>query len=229
MELRKLTETETETISSPYLSEEVVLKKRTPFHAQWEIFKIRAWRFLTHHPACSEYKNHYFSIGPLNLCIGCFSIYSAILSYLVLFLTVPSVFRFNPYVMSILPDYYEHLISETLDLYDKRGVSPKIRLIRLIHENKKVIYLEEFILENSIFKSYGVILVQQNPGTEEIHNLSYYRKILRNILDRKKNLRDVIKIINPYFEDVRWGAILDEELNQIAEVLDNNDDFEMEV
>jgi len=133
------------------------------------------------------------------------------------------------YVMSILPDYYEHLINETLDLYDKRGVSPKIRLIRLSHENKKVIYLEEFILENSIFKSYGVILVQQNPGTEEIHNLSYYRKILRNILDRKKNLRDVIKTINPYFEDVRWGAIIDGELNQIAEVLDGNDDFEREV
>jgi len=133
------------------------------------------------------------------------------------------------YVMSILPDYYEHLINETLDLYDKRGVSPKIRLIRLSHENKKVIYLEEFILENSIFKSYGVILVQQNPGTEEIHNLSYYRKILRNILDRKKNLRDVIKTINPYFEDVRWGAIIDGELNQIAEVLNGNDDFEREV
>lgn len=103
MELGNLTETETDTISSPYLSEEVNLKKRTPFHAQWEIFKIRSWRFLTHHPSCSEYKNHYFSFGPLNLCIGCFSIYSAILSYLILFLTIPSVFRFNPYVMSILP------------------------------------------------------------------------------------------------------------------------------
>jgi len=103
MVLEKLTETETETISSPYLTEEINLKKRTPFHAQWEIFKIRSWRSLAHHPTCSEYKDHYFSIGPLNLCIGCFSIYLAILSYLVLFLTVPSVFRFNPFVISILP------------------------------------------------------------------------------------------------------------------------------
>ena len=133
------------------------------------------------------------------------------------------------YVMSILPDYYEHLISETLDLYNKRGVYPKIRLIKLRNETKKVLYLEESILENSIFKSYGVILVQQSQCTEEIHNLSHYRKILRIILDRKKNLRDVIKTINPNFEDVRWGAILDDELNQIAEILDNNDDFEIEV
>jgi hypothetical protein len=131
--------------------------------------------------------------------------------------------------MAILPDYYEHLISDTLDLYNKRGVSPKIRLIKLSYENKKVLYLEEFILENSIFKSYGVILVQLSQSTEEIYNISYYRKNLRTILDRKKNLRDVIKSINPKFEDVRWGAILDEELNQIAEILDNNDDFEMEV
>jgi hypothetical protein len=121
------------------------------------------------------------------------------------------------------------LIGETLGLYNKRGVSPKIRVIKLSYEGKKVVYLEEFSLENGIFRSYGVILVQQTQNIEEIHNLSYYRKVLRNILDRKKNLRDVIKIINPYFEDVRWGAILDEELNQIAEVLDNNDDFEMEV
>jgi len=98
-----LTETESEPIMSPYLSEEVNLKKRTPFHAQWEIFKIRSWRFLAHHPTCSEYKNHYFSFGPIHVCIGCFSIYSAILSYLILFLTIPNVFRYNPWVMSILP------------------------------------------------------------------------------------------------------------------------------
>ncbi|NHJ31872.1 MAG: hypothetical protein FK732_03325 [Asgard group archaeon] len=98
-----MTEIETEEIISPYLTEEVNLKKRTPFHAQWEIFKIKSWRFLTHHPTCSRYKNHYFSFGPIHVCIGCFSIYSAILTYLVLFLTVPSVFRYNIYVLSILP------------------------------------------------------------------------------------------------------------------------------
>jgi hypothetical protein len=133
------------------------------------------------------------------------------------------------YVMSILPDYYEHLIRETLDLYNKRGVYPNIRMIKLSYENKKVLYLEEFILENSIFKNYGVILVQQSQNTEENHSLSYFRKIIRGILDRKKNLREVIKIINSNFVDVRWGAILDEELNQIADILDNTEDFDAEV
>jgi hypothetical protein len=133
------------------------------------------------------------------------------------------------YVLSILPDYYEHLISETLELYNKKGVYPNIRLIKLSNENKKVVYLEEFVIENSITKSYGVVLVQQSENTEENHNLSYYRKILRSILDRKKDLRDVIKSINPHFEDIRWGAILEEELNQIADILDNSDDFEIEV
>jgi hypothetical protein len=133
------------------------------------------------------------------------------------------------YVLSILPDYYEHLISETLKLYDKKGVNPNIRLIKLSNENKKVVYLEEYVIENSITKSYGVVLVQQSENTEQNHNLSYYRKTLRSILERKKNLSDAIKTINPYFEDVRWGAILDKELNQIADILDNSDDFEMEV
>ncbi len=133
------------------------------------------------------------------------------------------------YVMSILPDYYEHLISDTLDLYNKKGVYPNIRLIKLSHENKKVVYFEEFVIENSISKSYGVILVQQSQDTEENHNMSYYRKILRTILDRKKNLRKVIKSINPEFEDVIWGTISNEELNQIADVHDNKDDSELEV
>jgi len=133
------------------------------------------------------------------------------------------------YVMSILPDYYEHLISETLVLYNKKGVSPNISLIKLSNENKKVVYLEENILEHSINKSYGVILVQQKESTEENHNMSYYKKILRSILDSKKNLRDVIKTINPQFENVRWGTISDVELNQIADNLDNKDDFEVEV
>ena len=131
--------------------------------------------------------------------------------------------------MSILPDYYEHLISETLGLYNKKGVYPNIRLINLSYEEKKVVYLEEYILEDGIFKSYGVILIQQSEVSEESQNLSYFRKKLRTILDGKKNLKDTIKSINPRFEDVRWGATIDKELNQIAEILDNKDDIDPEV
>ncbi|MHA2129644.1 MAG: hypothetical protein ACW99L_06700 [Promethearchaeota archaeon] len=133
------------------------------------------------------------------------------------------------YVMSILPDYYEHLISETLGLYNKKGVYPNIRLIKLSYKEKIVIYLEEFILENDIFNSYGVILIQAREDSEENQNLSYFRKKLRTILDGKKKLEDVIKFINSRFEVVRWGANIDEELSQIAEILDNEDNFDTEV
>ena len=92
-----------EDVQSPYMSEDVELAKKTPFHAMWAIFKIRAWKIFGHHPACSRYENHYFKIGSFIFCIGCTSIYSAILLYLILFFSVPSVFRYNIYVISILP------------------------------------------------------------------------------------------------------------------------------
>jgi len=133
------------------------------------------------------------------------------------------------YVMSILPDYYEHLISETLELYNKKGVYPCIRSIKLSYKDKKVVYLEEFTLENDIIKSFGVVLVHQNENTEMNKNLSYFRKKLRLILDRKKDLKETLRLVNPYFKEERWGTILDEDLNRIGEVLDNDSDFEFEV
>jgi len=127
------------------------------------------------------------------------------------------------YVMSILPDYYEHLISETLEVYNKKGVYPNIRMIKLNYKNKKVVYLEEYIIENDISKSYGVILVQQNEKNEENKNLSYYKKNLRLLLDRHKNLKEFLEIMNPNFKYERWGAILNEELDKIGLILDNPD------
>ncbi len=98
-----MTETEIEEIKSPYLTEEVILKKRTPFHAQMAILRLKEWRFLAHHPTCSRYSSHYFTIGKAHFCIGCSMIYSAILIYLILFLSVPSIFRFNAWVIASLP------------------------------------------------------------------------------------------------------------------------------
>ena len=90
-------------IQTPYISEDVELPKKTPFHAMWMIFKIRAWRIFGHHPACSNYKDHYFMVGGIPFCVGCTSIYSALLAYTILFFAIPSIFRYNPYVISILP------------------------------------------------------------------------------------------------------------------------------
>ncbi len=127
------------------------------------------------------------------------------------------------YVMAILPDYYEHLISETLDVYNKKGVYPHIRVIILKYKNKKVVYLEEYRMENDISKSYGVILVQKNEQSEENKNLSYYKKNLRFLLDGHKNLEEFLKNLNPHFTSERWGAILNDELDKIGLILDNPD------
>ncbi len=127
------------------------------------------------------------------------------------------------YVMSILPDYYEHLISETLEVYEKKGISPNIRVIKLRYKDKKVVYLEEYLFENEISKSFGVILVQQNEETEENRKLSYFKKNLRLILDRNKDIKDSLKLINPNFVSERWGTISNEDLDKIGLILDKND------
>lgn len=126
--------------------------------------------------------------------------------------------------MSILPDYYEHLISETLELYNKKGLYPNIRMIKLSYEDRKVVYLEEYIFEEEIFKSYGVILVQsKGTSKEEYKNLSFFKKILRQILDQNKILKDTLKLINPNFTHERWGAISNEELERIGKILDDSE------
>ncbi len=127
------------------------------------------------------------------------------------------------YAMAILPDYYEHLISETLEVYNKKGVYPDIRMIKLNFKNKEVVYLEENIIENDISKSYGVILVQQNEKNEKNKKLSYYKKNLRLLLDRHKELKEFLKVMNPHFKYERWGAISNEELDKIGLILDNPD------
>ncbi len=125
------------------------------------------------------------------------------------------------YVMSILPDYYENLISETLALYNKKGVYPNIREIKLSYRDKKVVYLEEFIFENEVFNSYGVILVQQKEITEANNNLSFFKKTLRLILEKKRSLKYGLDLINPQFKNEGWGAISNEDLEKIGKLLDN--------
>ncbi|MHA1308306.1 MAG: hypothetical protein ACTSSB_12795 [Candidatus Heimdallarchaeota archaeon] len=92
-----------EEIISPFRNDDVSLTKRTPFHAQWEIFKIRSWKNFAHHPTCSRYNEHYFSLGKFNICVGCTSIYLGLILYTILFFTVPTVFRERPYVIASLP------------------------------------------------------------------------------------------------------------------------------
>jgi hypothetical protein len=92
-----------ETIETPYLSDEVHLKKVTPFHAQLQIIKYKAWRIFAHHPVCSKYKDHYFKIGQLYFCIGCTMLYSGIFVFTALFFSLPQVFQNNPWVICSIP------------------------------------------------------------------------------------------------------------------------------
>jgi hypothetical protein len=127
------------------------------------------------------------------------------------------------YVMAILPDYYENRISETLKIFNKTSVYPNIRMIRLSNQEKKVIYLEEYLVENGLKKSYGVILIPENEGLKDCKNLAFYTKHLRLILDKNENKEKmIIKInskINPF--DL-WDTMKEDGLEKIKDELDNN-------
>ncbi len=91
-----------EEIESPYLNDEINLSRTTPFHVFIEVMKVTAWKRFAHHPTCSQYKNHYYSIGKLKLCVGCTSLYSSIILSLIIYMTIPSIFKTIPLILGIL-------------------------------------------------------------------------------------------------------------------------------
>jgi len=125
------------------------------------------------------------------------------------------------YIMAILPDYYEKLIDETLKLYNVTSISPNIRLIKLHSHEKKVIYLEEYVADKNIKKSYGVILIEDPEEFNDSHKISFYRKNLRLILDQNKVNHDIMLKINPKFTFTRWDTLSNEHLNDLEASLDN--------
>lgn len=131
--------------------------------------------------------------------------------------TIPSY-----YLMAILPDYFENRIVETLALFEKTDIYPNIRKIKLSSPNREVLYIEEFLIENQIRKSYGLILISTNEELSECHEISFFKKKLRLILDKKKNFeKTIIEInsrINPFD---KWGTNSEETLGNIKELLDS--------
>ena len=124
------------------------------------------------------------------------------------------------YLLSILPDYYEKLISKTLDLFEKSSIFPNIRFITLCNNDNEVIYQEEFLLEDGVKKSYGVILIHDNDLIIDSKNISFYRKTLRNLLDMNKSLNKILMDINPEIIYKGWSVKSEEDLEQIKIVLD---------
>ena len=126
------------------------------------------------------------------------------------------------YVMSILPDYYEKLINETLNIFEKSGIIPNIRKITIKSKEKKVIYLEEFLIDSdNKTRSYGVILIPAIDTFQDSHNLSFFKKNLRQILDANKRLEDILPKINPNFVSDKWSTVSDQDLNNIKAQLDS--------
>jgi hypothetical protein len=125
------------------------------------------------------------------------------------------------YIMAILPDYYEKLIDETLELFNVTTIYPNIKLIKLHSHEKKMIYLEEYVVDKNIKRSYGVILIEDTEGFNDLNKISFYKKNLRLILDRNKDVQDTILKINPNFRFKRWDTLSNESLNDLEANLDN--------
>ena len=125
------------------------------------------------------------------------------------------------YVMAILPDYYEKLIDETLKLFNVTTITPNIRLIKLHSFEKKVIYLEEYVVDKNIKKSYGVILIEDTEGFNDLKKLAFYKKNLRLILDGVKDVHEIMSKINPNLSFKRWDTLSNESLNDLEASLDN--------
>ncbi|MFW9895261.1 MAG: hypothetical protein ACFFD7_05600 [Candidatus Thorarchaeota archaeon] len=125
------------------------------------------------------------------------------------------------YIMAILPDYYEDRIIEALRLFNKTNIHPSIRSIDLSNQNKKVLYLEEFLINNNEKKSYGLILVSSDTKNKNSHDQTFYKQKIRLILDKNKNFEETVIEINPKINPFeKWNLNSTDSLSRIQNVLD---------
>jgi hypothetical protein len=125
------------------------------------------------------------------------------------------------YLLSILPGYYEELMGEVLTIFGKHSLYPNIARIIMKNQDDEVLYLEEFIVDKGEKRNLGCVLIIQKE-TEEGHSTVFYKKKLRQILDKGKDFaRTVIEInkdINPF---KRWKTDTGANLKEIQEELDD--------
>jgi hypothetical protein len=125
------------------------------------------------------------------------------------------------YIMAILPDYYENRIVEALRLFNKINIHPSIRLIDLSNQNKKVLYLEEFLINDNEKKSYGLILINRDVKSKNSNDKTFYKQKIRLILDKKKNFEETVIEINPNINPFeKWNLNSPDSLSRIQNLLD---------
>ncbi|MFX0027687.1 MAG: hypothetical protein ACFE8B_00635 [Candidatus Hermodarchaeota archaeon] len=171
-----------------------------------------------------EEKKKYFSIGVIaRRKIGDF-VESNLYTFDFDDLLRTRILKYIPsyYLMAILPDYFEIRIIETLQLFEKKDIYPNIRTIKLSNSDLEALYIEEFKVENQTRVSYGLILIRNQDGLAECHEISFFKKKLRLILDENKNFEEtVIEInsrINPF---EKWNTNSNESLGKIKDLLDD--------
>jgi hypothetical protein len=126
------------------------------------------------------------------------------------------------YIMAILPDYYENRIIETLRIFKQDNVLPSIRLIDLSNQNKKVLYLEEFLIKNNEKKSYGLILINSDGKIKDSNDRTFYKQKIRLILDKNKNFEETVIEINQHINPFeKWNLNSTTSLSKLQNLLDN--------
>ncbi len=170
-----------------------------------------------------EEQHNYYCVGLIERIVSKYDKTSFLLTFDKDNLLRKKCLEFIPsyYIMAILPDYYEKLIDETLKLFNVTTISPNIRLIKLHSFEKKLIYLEEYVVEKNIKKSYGVILIEDAEGFNDLNKISFYKKNLRLILDGVKDVHEIMPKINPNLSFKRWDTLSNESLNDLEANLDN--------
>ena len=125
------------------------------------------------------------------------------------------------YFLGILPDYYEKRMNETLRLFGKDGLYSNINKMKISNPNKEVLYIEEFMTQANDKISYGLILIPDEEKVKESNDLFFYKKKLRNMLNKNNDFeRSVIDLnsrINPFDS---WNLNSDEALEKIEKSLD---------
>jgi len=125
------------------------------------------------------------------------------------------------YIMAILPDYYETRIIETLRAFNRINIYPSIKQIDLSNQNKKALYVEEFLITNNQKESYGLILINSDEKDKNSNDLTFYKTKIRFILDKNKNFEKTVIEINPRINPFeKWNTDSPHALTKIQDLLD---------